>query len=83
MSRLLKAIRALEVDAEVELDGRWVTIQAEGCRVYVVQPAHGSGYYTWCDAPHARSVEYYRDPVEAIEAGLRRARQAGGEHDDG
>jgi hypothetical protein len=29
--------------------------------------------FTWCDAPHDRTVEVYADSVAALQAGLRRA----------
>ena len=73
MARLVEALHALGLQGEVELSGRWVKLDGERCPVYVVEGAWGAGYYTWCDDPQDRSVELYHDPVEAIQAGLRRA----------
>ena len=50
-----------------------MTIQGERTLVYVVEATRGGGYYTWCADPQARTVEFYHDPVQAIQAGLRRA----------
>ena len=75
MTRLTDTLESLGLEGEVALAGRWVTIQGERTLVYVVEVARGSGYYTWCADPRARSVEFYHDPVEAIQAGLRRAAQ--------
>ncbi len=41
--------------------------------MYVAEEAWGAGYYTWCDDPAERAVEFYLDPTEAIQAGLQRA----------
>ncbi len=76
-SRLAEALQTVGVHGTIELAGRWATIEGARCLVYVVEAAHGAGFFTWCDAPHARTLELYRDPVEAIRAGLRRAA-----HDD-
>ena len=72
MTRLVKAIRALGLDAEVDLGGSWVRLQGERALVYVVEAAQGS-YYTWCDGPGERAVQFYGAPAEAIRAGLGRA----------
>ncbi len=72
MTRLEDALRALDLIGEVVHGGRWVIVQGERCSVYVAESS-GRGYYTWCDHPEARAVQSYRDPTEAIEAGLRRA----------
>ena len=74
MTRLVEALRLLSLPGEADLGGRWVKLQGERGAVYVVEAAWGHGYYTWCDVPEERAVERYRDPVEAIQAGLRRAR---------
>ncbi|MBA2596144.1 MAG: hypothetical protein H0V00_05910 [Chloroflexia bacterium] len=74
---LVDALRTLGLDGEIALGGRWVTLRGECCAVYVAQAATG-GYFTWCDDPAERSVEAYRDPREAIVAGLRRATRNGG-----
>ncbi len=80
MTRLEEALQTLSLEGEVALSGRWVKIQGERCMVYVVEAAWGSGFYTWCDDPRERAAELYLDPVEALRAGLRRARlpQTGG-----
>jgi hypothetical protein len=84
MTPLIEALQALNVHGEVELSGRWVKLQGERCLVYVVEGAWGAGYYTWCADPQARTVEFYRTPVEAIQAGLRRAAYRTQEqHNDG
>ncbi len=50
----------LSIDGEITLGGRWLTLHGNRCPVYVVQAATGE-YFTW------------RDPREAIVAGLQRA----------
>jgi hypothetical protein len=68
-------MQSLGLEGEIALAGRWVTIQGEQTLVYVVEAMWGNGYYTWCADPRARAVEFYYDPVEAIQAGLQRAAQ--------
>jgi hypothetical protein len=77
MTRLVQAVRELGIDGEIALAGRWVKLQGERCPVYVVEAARSGNYYTWCDNPQERAVEHYRDPREAIRAGLRRAATGG------
>jgi len=74
MTQLEKALRTLGLVGEVDLSGRWARLHGEQCAVYVVEAANTSGYYTWCDEPYARSVEFYLDPSVAIQTGLHRAR---------
>lgn len=76
MTRLVEALHALHLDGEVSLGDRWAKLQGERCWVYVAE-AKGGGYYTWCDDPAERVVKFYRDPIEAIQAGLRRAASPG------
>ncbi len=71
--RLVEALHELGLHGEVQLSGRWAKLDGERCTVYVVEAAWGVGYYTWCDDPLDRKVEVYHDPVEAIQAALRRA----------
>ncbi len=71
--RLVEALHELQLHGDVQLSGRWIKLDGERCTVYVVEAAWGTGYYTWCDDPLDRKVEVFRDPVEAIRAGLRRA----------
>jgi hypothetical protein len=73
MTQLVDALHTLGLQGEIALDGRWVMVQGERCAVYVTEIAWGGGCYTWCDDPRARTVEFYRDPLDAIQAGLRRA----------
>jgi hypothetical protein len=73
MSRLEEVLGTLGLTAETSLDGRWIKLRGARCAVYVVEAAWGTGYYTWCDDPCDRTVEFYRDPHVAIRAGLRRA----------
>jgi len=84
MTHLVEALHDLGLEGEQSLDGQWVKLEGERCAVYVVEAAWGASYYTWCDDPEERSVQCYRKPQEAIEAGLRRAmRQYGtnGQHE--
>ncbi len=76
MTQLIGALQALGLEGEIALAGRWVKLQGERCAVYVVE-SRRDGYYTWCDDPQARTVEFYLDPTEAIKAGLRRAASPG------
>ena len=73
MTQLVEALRVLGLEGELSLSDRWAKLQGQQCSVYVAEAPWGSGYYTWCDDPEVRSVEFYRDATEAIEAGLRRA----------
>jgi hypothetical protein len=79
-TRLTEALRALGLDAEIEMSGRWAKLRGERCPVYVIEAASSTRYYSWCECPRERSVESYTEPMEAIRAGLRRA---GGTEDDG
>ncbi len=72
MTQLIGALQALGLEGEIALAGRWVTLQGERCAVYVVE-SRRDGYYTWRDDPWAWTVEFYLDPTEAIQAGMRRA----------
>ena len=78
MTRLVQAMRALQLDGEVMLSGRWIKLRGDRCAVYVIE-ASGATYYTWCDDPKERWVQRYLDPTEAIQAGLRRAARSDGE----
>jgi len=73
MTHLIETLDLLGLQGEQSLDGRWVKLHGERCAVYVVEATWGNGYYTWCDDPQARAVEFYRDAHTAIKAGLRRA----------
>lgn len=70
---LVDTLNQMGLDAEVAMDGKWVQIQGERCSVYVVELSRRRGFFTWCDAPDERTVEYHSDPVDAITSGLRRA----------
>ena len=73
MTRLVEAVRALGLEGEITLAGRWLRLQGERHAVYVAEAPWNGGFYTWCDHPDERAVELYCDPTEAIHAGLRRA----------
>ena len=73
MATLIEALRQLGIAAEAELSGRWVAIRGERATAYVVEAGWGTSFYVWCDIPADRSVERYRDPIEAVQAGVRRA----------
>lgn len=73
MTELVNALRALGLEGEIASSGQWLTFEGELCTVYVVEATHGNAYYTWCDSPTARTVEFYADATAAIRAGLRRA----------
>jgi hypothetical protein len=75
MTQLIDTLHALGLKGEIALGGRWVTLHAECSLIYVVEASWGGGYYTWLGDPRDRVVEYYHDPVQAIQAGLRRAAQ--------
>ena len=86
MTRLVEALRALGLDAEVDLAGHWARLRGERYRVYVVEAAPGC-YYTWCAGPGERVVRFYADPIEAVRVGLGRAvrgeQDAGADRDTG
>jgi len=60
------------VNDAVILAGRWATLQGDRCTFFVVQVGVG-GYVTWCASPCDRAVAFFRTPMDAIAAGLRRA----------
>ncbi len=70
---LLEALHTLGLRGQIDPSGRWVRLQGERCGVYVYEVAWDGGYYTWCEEPGERTVEFYRDATQAIQAGLRRA----------
>lgn len=78
MTKLVEALEALGLDGEVLLSGRWVKIRRMQCSIYVAETRWNVQYCTWCDHPQLRRVEFYSDPTEAIEAGLRRAEMSVG-----
>jgi len=80
---LVDTLNQMGLDAEVAMDGKWVRIQGERCSVYVVELSRRQGFFTWCDAPDERTVEYHREPVDAITSGLRRAERKSGKTEDG
>ena len=79
--QLAEALRALGLEGELDLRGYWVILQGDRCSVYVAEATKGRGYYTWCDCADAREVEFYLDPLEAIQAGLRRATVSAGDEE--
>ncbi len=81
MTHLVATLDRLGLKPEESLDGRWIKLRGAQCAVYVVEGLWGAGYYTWCDHPAARAVEWYRDADTAIKAGLRRAAHPQG-HDE-
>ncbi|MDQ2809737.1 MAG: hypothetical protein M3Z04_22910 [Chloroflexota bacterium] len=83
MPGLVEALAALGLQGEVSLEGRWVKVQSPCGPIYVAEAVSATQYYTWSDVPGARTVEYYPDPVTAIQAGLRRvARVCGADPPD-
>lgn len=83
MTRLVKALRTLGLDGRIGRSGRWVTLNGERCRVYVVEAPGSRGYLSWCDDPAERTVEHDFDPITAILSGLRRAADHPAVADDG
>ena len=72
MTQLVEALDALHLEGELSLADRWVKLQGQRCWVYVAA-AKGGGYFTWCDDAQERAITFYHDPIDAIQAGLRRA----------
>ncbi len=75
MTQLVEALDALHLEGELSHADRWVKLQGQRCWVYVAA-AKGGGYFTWCDDVQERAIVFYRDPIDAIQAGLRRASHA-------
>lgn len=73
MTQLVDALVMLGLTGEITHAGRWARLDGECCPVYVVEASWDRGYFTWCGTPEGRVVEFYRDPTEAIRAGLGRA----------
>ena len=76
MTRLAEMIDSLKIHGKVELGGRWAQLNGEHCSVYIVEDSLGISYFVWCGPPGDRTVEHYRDPHEAIRAGLERSKQS-------
>jgi hypothetical protein len=73
MTRLVCALEQLGLEGDIDLAGRWVKLRGARCAVFVAEADWGAGAYVWCDDPVDRALQYYDDPVAAIQAGLRRA----------
>ncbi len=71
MPKLVEALHELGLEGEIMLSGRWVKIKGTRCSAYIVELVWNEQYCTWPDDPQARTVEFYSDPIEAIEAGVR------------
>lgn len=67
---LTEIAHQLGLRSETSIWGRWLRFPTDRGTVYVVQAAFGHGYYMWCEAPGRRTARLYRDPRDAIEAGL-------------
>jgi len=72
MAALVAALQLLGITADVELGGRWIAFRGECGTAYVIEAGWGNSYYVWCDITEERAVERHRDPIEAVQAGLRR-----------
>ena len=72
MTALVAALQLLGMTADIELGGRWIALCGERGTAYVIEAGWGDSFYVWCDIPEERAVERHRDPIEAIQAGLRR-----------
>ncbi len=79
MTTLVEALKALGLEGEIMLSGRWVRLQGELCFVYVAEMDWNERYCTWCDDPQARSVEFFSSAIVAIQVGLRRAEMSHGD----
>jgi hypothetical protein len=71
--RLVDALRELGLDAEMAMAGRWARIDGEHCSVYVVEMSRKRGFFTWCDDPDERTIEFHEHALDAIRSGLLRA----------
>ncbi len=78
MTPLIETAQQMGLSVDASIWGRWIRFPGDHSLVYVREAPFGQGYYVLCDAPMLRTAELYRDPREAIEAGLRRtqARQS-------
>jgi len=70
---LTEAVREFGLEAETSPHGRWVRFRGAHCTVYVLESLWGGDYYMWCDQGVERKTELYRDPLEAIQAGIQRS----------
>lgn len=75
---LVDVLNDLDIDADIDLEGRWVRIRGANCAVYIAELPWDRGLYMWCDHPAERAVQFYRDPYDAIRSGLKRAEHPGG-----
>ena len=68
--RPVDALHHLELDAEILADGRWACLDGTCCCVNDMEMWRHHGFFTWCDDPHERSVEYHMNALDAILSGL-------------
>ena len=73
MTPLVAALQTLGLVGEISLKGHWLVLQGDHCQVYVVKAGWGHAFYTWCEDPQERAVQFYDNPITAIQTGLRRA----------
>ncbi len=81
--RLVDALEELRLDAEIAMECRWARIRGERCFLYVVEMSRHRGFFTWCDDPGERAIEFHESALDAIRSGLRRAAQHGTGGGDG
>ena len=72
MTQLVEALDALHLEGELSHADRWVKLQGQRCWVYVAV-VKGVGYVIWFDDAQERVIAFYRNPIDAIQAGMRRA----------
>jgi hypothetical protein len=73
MSRLTVTAEKLGLHADMGASGRWIRFGGAYGTVYVLETPWSADYAVWCTVPHEQVTEFYRDPLDAIEAGLRQA----------
>lgn len=65
------------------MNGKWARLDGAHCTFYVVELSHSRGYFSWCDHPCERIVEYHAELVAAVRSGLRRAAEPGQDRSTG
>jgi hypothetical protein len=73
MSRLTVTAEKLGLHADTGAAGRWIRFTGAHGTVYVMEAPWTTDYAVWCSVPREQATEFYRDPLDAIEAGLRQA----------
>jgi hypothetical protein len=71
MSRLTVTAEKVGLHADTGAAGRWIRFAGAHGTAYILEAPWSADFAVWSNVPREQPTEYYRDPLEAIEAGLR------------